>query len=67
MEWSTKVPIYSEEPSLNEYDRVHLPGNVTLEFFRAKEMLHVSKLLRNRNSWALHFYSTSSTQYLKLN
>ena len=28
-----------------KYVRAHLPGYVTLEFFRIEEMLHVSKFL----------------------
>jgi hypothetical protein len=47
MQELSKVPNSVKILLVNEYNRVHLPGNVTLEFFRVKEMLHVPKLWRN--------------------
>lgn len=38
----------TENPGYDRCYRVHLPGNVTLEFFRTKEMLHVPKIWRYR-------------------
>ena len=38
--WSSNC---TENLVMIERYRVHLPGNVTLEFFRTKEMLHVPK------------------------
>jgi hypothetical protein len=64
MQEPSKVPNSAKNLLVNEYNRVHLPGNVTLEFFRVKEMLHVPKLWRNIHCIVV---ARESTQYFNLN